>query len=164
MLINETDLPAKRVRQIVSFVQSRCEYGAIADVVLKPRVWGNVAWGYAHYENPREAERKLPSMVEVYIDSKPDLFPHKTEYRKSVGPVILTSWEEELALVLGHELRHIEQRWSFCPIQSKQPEVDAERFGQTMLNEWRRKNAGYGIIPPTSFREYTRIQREAAQT
>lgn len=75
------------------------------------------------------------SKIELNFGLKPK-YPRNDCYRKSAGYVRFNSWKEEFILVLSHELRHVHQSWS--KLKPFHYEVDAEKHGIKVLNEYRR--------------------------
>ena len=80
--------------------------------------------------------------VDIVIGGK-SRFPRFDMYRKSAGGITLHNREEELIMYIAHELRHVDTfaQW----VTPKQPEVDAERFGHTVLGYWRLKQEKKGL-------------------
>lgn len=80
--------------------------------------------------------------VDIMIGGK-SRFPRLDVYRKSAGGITLHNREEELIMYLAHELRHVDVFASW--VIPKQSEVDAERFGHTVLGYWRLEQEKKGL-------------------
>ncbi len=138
-IVNESSsTKLKTIRKLVKFVEKRFRFSYFAYLHLcdKDPNWGNMIGGTADKLSGTEFAilNFTPSVVILWLHEKSNA-PFGTTHRKSLGKVIINSWEEEFVLVLAHELRHIDQFWgaSF----PKHYEVDAERFAIGVLNEYR---------------------------
>jgi len=71
--------------------------------------------------------------------SRQTSYPRRTTHVREVGSVRLDSWQEELVLVLAHELRHVEQfaTWPPRKLMKRAMEDDAERFAVMVLERFR---------------------------
>lgn len=130
---------------------------------LKPSFLGESTVGLAAKEAGTYFSLNVltPSVVTLWLSPNKTRFPMETCHRVSVGKIRLETWEEEFVLVLGHELRHIEQFWSGKTYA--QVEVDAERFGLQMLNEYRASLGKPAVVPITVDRRTTSSQYRSGQ-
>lgn len=124
--------PTAKVRPIVEFVDKRVP-GHRSTVLL-----------LMDHHDPRrtttgESWRGLSApMVHLALGAGVR-YPRSTCHVPEVGAVRLRSWHEEVAFVLAHELRHVEQflRGTFEEDEHG-AEVDAEQFAVHVLNQYRR--------------------------
>lgn len=65
-------------------------------------------------------------------------YPFKTHECDEVGLIEVRSFEEELVLVLAHELEHVAQFVEGRNTDRRQMEVGAEFMGLIALQDWRR--------------------------
>lgn len=63
-----------------------------------------------------------------------------TRQSRKIPYIAVNSWEEEIFLVLAHELRHADQfvGRKFLVGEEEEAEVDAEVFAAQQLNAWRK--------------------------
>lgn len=88
--------------------------------------------------------RKLLARAGGYIGitlriSRDMAYPHQTQYVRELPPMMVRSFEEELVLVLAHELRHAIQ-FSLglqTKLSAKEMEIDAEAAGYSMVEAYR---------------------------
>lgn len=80
-------------------------------------------------------------------------YPHVTQYVKGLPPMVVNSFEEELVLVLAHEMRHAVQFSTGMNFFSvRELETDAEISGYAMLEAYRKgkkliDNRGMRLYP-----------------
>lgn len=149
-VVNESHRPLSQVLPLVEFVSARMQYADLAYLHLHPAQYdvdGEVLVGRAqalkYNDNPAGS---TPSRVDMW-PSEGASYPGRNYYPEAaVGWVIFTSWEEEFAFTLAHELRHIDQFWWTRPLPAN-IEHDAESFAFEVLNAWRRAN-GRAVIRP----------------
>lgn len=102
-----------------------------------PKVFTN-GMAYDKVDYIELLEYNLPFRIsgKIELDVSSELcYPVITQHRKRTGRVKINNWQEELVLLLGHEMRHLNQFW--YPEIAKQREVDAENYGIMMLREYR---------------------------
>jgi hypothetical protein len=100
----------------------------------------NMASGATYRLNPHIQETlAAPILIEIYINGD-TVYPFKDRHTPETPLVILNSLEEELVLVISHEMHHVEQLLSWnIPNTEKKIEIEAELFAIKMLEEWRNR-------------------------
>lgn len=134
---NTSRLANKQIRPLVDFVCARFEFSYMAHLVLvdhdEPGL-GTNGWSWKEAED--DFDPTAPSRVALVL-SHGLPYPAKTYNQPEVGEITINSWEEEFVLVLGHELRHIDQYWSPAEFPENF-ELDAEQHGVLALEAYRK--------------------------
>jgi hypothetical protein len=137
---NQTDLPRSDLERMVAFVQGLLPKTAAARFAFLPREEGGTkTTGQAEDDEPQP----FPCLVTVWVTAPGvRLFPAREQYVPFLPPVLLRSHEEEVMLVLAHEMRHVHQFMSHAEYvnhQHIQLEEDAEEFAYQALFLWRQR-------------------------
>jgi hypothetical protein len=135
---NESARPTKQLRPLINFCKPFFNHHALVSLFMYTADRnGELTGGWADkYHLGVVFTDGVPSSVLLRL-SKGMKYPTASVYRKSVGQVTFDNWQEEFLFVLAHELRHIDQFWSFEP--PRHYEVDAEKFALEVLAEYREK-------------------------
>lgn len=124
------------IQNIIDWVSERFPVGNRVILRLLPQeVSGKMTEG---------TTRKLLARAGGYIGitlriSRDMVYPHLTQYVSELPPIMVRSFEEELVLVLAHELRHAIQ-FSLGlqrTLSPKEMEIDAEAAGYSMVEAYR---------------------------
>lgn len=127
-LENNSRISTKVIRKLMRFVDGRViSRGRVVVILRDEPDPDQIGHGRAFYG-------RRPPVIEMWVSC--GAFPWVNIYRKRIGSVTINSVEEEIVFLLAHEFRHLDQRY----VKVKQVEVDAERFGVKILNEWRNRN------------------------
>lgn len=130
-ITNESSVSTERVQHLLEFGLAYCPWAQDVELVLLDTMApGTLTTGLAQ----RTDEIGVRPRVTLELSSELR-YPLASEYRKSVGIVVMLNWEEEVLMVLLHELRHIQQFQA-----AKMPrnyECDAERFAKAGLAQYR---------------------------
>lgn len=152
---------------LIQFVSGHCDNSAMANLIIEDSV-GLFSSGRAWKFVPRKGgdhpilgryDFGTPSLVRVGLSTKRH-YPKISLHRQSVGPIEVSSWEEEFVFVLAHELRHIAQFWSPNSYPTYY-EVDAESHGKNVLELFRGRNTSW--LPETDVVEPVVKPRVAAR-
>lgn len=104
-----------------------------AEIMLKDQAWGLFSGGYA---------TKEPAPAATIWMSRALIYPCVSQHVPEVAPVTVHSFEEELVLVLAHEIRHLSQfndiPRHFTTADAHAAEIDAEWFASKTLKAWKR--------------------------
>lgn len=139
-LFNKSRISDKKILKVIEFIQQfTFSKKKAAFEVRGPSEDFPFGEGMAVFMVDRQKEKQYkhmrePGLVVVQLGSTP--FPHENTHRISAGRVFLNSHEEELVLIIAHELRHIDQ---FYLLEVAQEEADAEKFAVSILEEWRNR-------------------------
>ncbi len=140
-ILNETDVPTKALETLIDFIQAMLPSSSVARFEFLdqlPEKSGTS--GQASRDNGEGPPVAFPGLVEIWVAPQGrGSFPRLDQYVPDLMPILLRSWEEELVLVLAHELRHIEQFYTDLgtDMDSRAMEVDAETFAYEALRLWR---------------------------
>lgn len=145
-LINRSKVSTKRLRKVLSFILPYTRYYGLGRVEVDNyggRVISCTTSGMAHKldGNPNTYDPNRPSLVQIWIGNVPS-YPILDQY-KNYGPKVeLSSLDEELVLVIAHELGHLDDFWAWdqTEISDRQSEVRAESFAVKVLNEYKLRN------------------------
>ncbi len=123
-----------KLRLAIEFCARRCEYSDEVTLVLTDRRRsGGETGGLTD-------ARGEPTVVTLSL-SRGVKYPQLDAAVPEVGEVRLESLEEEVVVVLGHELQHVSQfrTGMFWEIGREAAEIDAETVGQGRLAAWKRR-------------------------
>lgn len=88
----------------------------------------------------------MPNARDVYlmIDRSGREFPYTSTYVAAVGPITVSSWQEEFIVFMAHELQHISQyqrhgKFMQRTLGHNRSEYLAERQAKRVLGEYRRE-------------------------
>lgn len=133
--VNDSRRSTQDLQELVDFVTEYFQYPHLATLYFSDgKEKGFITSGIArkfHYESV--IYHQIPGAIHIEIGHGV-YYPTVSVYRKRVGPVTFTAWQEEVLFVLAHEFRHIDQFWSLK--RPKHFEVDAERFAKSVLEKY----------------------------
>ena len=145
MLIqNQSKVPTKRLKPLLSFVLKRIKHGALGSLSLKDAQYRQEGWrtyGRTWKVSPEEYPGRCPSLIEIFFGTVAK-YPFTDQYKPYTPSVKICSWEEEVLLVLAHEARHLDQYWApgkLAPLPDR--ELDAELFAIQTVDQWRTRHA-----------------------
>jgi hypothetical protein len=126
--------PIRKLQAVLDFLRESAP--TLADVTLRDQAWGRFSGGYA---------TKLPfPSITIWL-SRSLAYPCITCHVPEVGAISVSDFEEEVVLVLAHELRHVlhftGKPRRYTTANAGAAEVDAERFAAKMLKGWRKRFA-----------------------
>lgn len=152
-VVNNSQVPAASLRPIIKFLGGL--FPESRDVVIflegsDPTIPNVAMMTGAAYPDGGWA-RRLPCrhLVRVHVPTLHRPYPTRQHNPATIKSshdgcpwVELSSWEDELVLVLAHELRHVEQFMKFSPSAAVADddgtfEVDAEVLAVNICNSWR---------------------------
>lgn len=137
-ILNLSSRPTQPLRPLVDFILSRLDKSAqLARIQLldQPNA-AQTSSGLAEMRVPGDAAH--PSRVTVYLSYDSAInFPASFQHVPEIKPFEIRSWEEEVLLVLAHELRHVVQFWGDEQMSAHVMEVDAEAFAISTVKAWR---------------------------
>lgn len=145
---NLSRIPTKSLRPLIEFVAARVASGHMARVRVldgKPeRHTGGLATKY--FPTPEQHDLVTPSAIRLWLyEPGTHVYPRIERHVEELEAVVLSSWEEEVLLVLAHELRHIDQFWDEeWDGDDHAGEVDAEAFAIQVLKDWRSSRSSVG--------------------
>jgi hypothetical protein len=126
---------------MIEFLQVLVPMAALARFEFEPRVpQAQKIVG----ETNKTGSRTFPALVKLWLtDPAEHRYPRVEHYVKRLEPILIQSWQEELVLVLAHEMRHVEQFYTELgkrleAIGKLEIEVDAEQFAYRALEIWRK--------------------------
>lgn len=142
---NHSDnIQTREIRALFNFVKQYTKYSYCAVLRVCDAPPAKMTGGFANHTEPDPDlyDPVAPSSVELLVGDRSPRFPYKDQHVPELPPVTINTWEEEVLLVLAHELRHIDQFWSWDQINDGHLiEVDAERFAIEVLEKWRKTAA-----------------------
>jgi hypothetical protein len=145
-ILNETDIPTKAFEVFIDFIQELLPTTAVASFEFLDREPGKVCIsGLATRRVAEDYTGPFPGLVQLWITQKGTTsYPRLDQYVPELPAVLLRSWEEELFLVLAHELRHIHQFYTrlWRELNDAECELDAEEFAYQALQLWRQRSPG----------------------
>ena len=143
-IVNTSRLSVKQIRPLVGFVSKYFFHSNRAYIVVQDHEEAGVmCGGEITYDASFLRRRDLgiedfDRYSEIVLDISRDIvYPIGTKHRKTTRWVQLNSIEEEIVLVLAHEMRHLDQWHQNRRVKIANPEVDAERHAIMVLNEYR---------------------------
>jgi hypothetical protein len=125
--------PTHKLQPLIDFVASRTRRHSKVALYLDDQSSRQITVGAAH----PGIHGVVNPCIRMTLSRGLGRYPRKTTHVDEVGTILLESWEEEVVLVLAHELRHIEQFSEGKQYEYYEAEVDAERFGLKVLQQYR---------------------------
>lgn len=132
--INESRVPADTIDPILQFVSSHYKIkNPVILYVANGHEKGRMTYGWTGRKTAGE-----PIIVKLGLSSGLQ-YPRVTRHTPETPIVNLSSFEEEVVLVLAHELRHASQidSGAFRAMTVANSELDAERFAVRVLERFR---------------------------
>lgn len=144
---NHSQYPTEKFYPILDFVEGWCKYSSLGTLYIGDTI-EEFSHGMAHRINPEIDDLTLaaPSLIELWVRKNQE---YPVVSVGALGEVVVRTWEEEMVLVLGHELSHLDSNYGYpvhYPIdQNQEAEESAERFALDMLRRWKlKKDFGIG--------------------
>jgi hypothetical protein len=136
---NVSSHPTKVFYPIVDFITQYDKYSALATLHIMDtdEVFSH---GVCHRIDPKMDEILFaaPSLIELRV-RKDCIYPVTSLH--AMGPVTVWTWEEEVLLVLAHEMAHLNQYYgypaSYSTDQNEEAEEKAEEYAIVLMNLWR---------------------------
>ena len=137
---NLSRFPMSELRQMLEFA-----IGMVGDEAQNARVFiHEQAREVPHHSGladmyGNEEDALYPTRVDLWLTPhNPARYPSVQQYLPETPKVTVRSWEEEVLLVIAHELKHVKQFWTdFDCSDQHGMEVDAEGFAIQTLMRWR---------------------------
>lgn len=151
-VINRGQRRTSEYQALMKFVRARAKYAAVVNVFLydDPKLQ-RMCEGHAFRQDPFFYKGAESSLVTIGIPLKTEeRFPYKHAHVPGLE-VTYADWQEEFVVVLAHELRHIEQFWTWKEediSDTMYTEVDAELFGVTVLRQFREARTSGKLFAP----------------
>lgn len=137
---NESGVPTAAIEKALRFCSRYSRFSVLTNLLCLRSSTGHVG-GKAYKKDPRGAAADRPSLVALWLPTPDQQYPKTLHHVAEVGPIQVWSWEEEVTVVLAHELRHIDQFWDkelfFSTAEEHEAEVDAETNGVRVLGRLR---------------------------
>lgn len=131
--LNESSVPPSHLDNVLQFVAG--QFNIKSDVILHVSDGpdGRMTIGWTGREKPGS-----PILVKLGLSSGLR-YPRVTRHTPETPVVNLSSFQEEVALVLAHELRHAVQidTGAFRAMTTYNSELDAERYAVRVLERFR---------------------------
>lgn len=144
---NHSSIITEKFYPIIDFIlQHGDRYSSLATLYID-ETKGDFSRGLCHRIAPELDEIHLvaPSLIELWV-RKDAKYPATSEH--VMGPVKVCDWNEEVLLVLAHEIAHLNQYYgypaSYSSEQNKEAEESAEMSAIVVLEKWRHKK-DFGI-------------------
>jgi hypothetical protein len=135
-ILNRSSVPTATVKTIVDFVGYGLQLDRALPLRIQDRGDGSHSTGEACAR--AEGDETIPEDVNIWVGNAG--FPRTDDYcYPQLSCVKLSSLEEELVLVIAHELRHVHQfsTGAYFRLNAFQMELDAESFARGALTRWR---------------------------
>lgn len=141
---NSSQVPTATLRPLLAFALKRTPLSNMARLEILPGAWGKTTGGYAFMYHPEKPDPIAPSLVRLWVSAGGRCFiPHLQQHVPELAPFPVYTWEEELLLVIAHELAHIRDFWT-RPDKLDDAhwlEVSAETFAIDTVKAWREAKA-----------------------
>ncbi|MGH9425427.1 MAG: hypothetical protein ACRD2L_03860 [Terriglobia bacterium] len=138
-ICNSSKRKTKDLRALAEFIAARCQQGFMADLVFSQTKDGARSEGHAwkdRKEAPEHREGIAPSLVEVTVPDANTSYPAYVARVLDHPAIEVSSWQEEVVLVMAHEFRHIDQFWTVPFTDRTASEHDAENFALKTLRDF----------------------------
>lgn len=136
---NRSRLKTAAFEKLLSYMEGILPQAATARFELKPRLEDQCVGGRAS----NNQEGAWPHLVELELPGVTREYPLLERVLPSLPFIELHSFEEEVLLVLAHELKHCAQYLDADAMTWEQDEreLDAETFAYDVVERWRRRRA-----------------------
>lgn len=138
-ICNSSKKKIKDLRGLAEFVSARCTQAFMTDLVFSTAKDGGRSDGHAWKDRKESVSHKegiAPSLVEISVPDENASYPAYVARVLDFLAVEVSSWQEEVVLVLAHEFRHIDQFWTTPFTEREAAERDAETFALGVLGEF----------------------------
>ncbi len=138
-IINISSHPTTKFYPILDFVEPWCKYSSLGTLYIGDTI-EEFSHGMTYRINPKIDDLTLaaPSLIELWVRKNQE---YPVLSIGVCGEIRINNWEEEVVLVLGHELSHLDSNYGY-PVhytidQNEQAEYSAEVFAINMLEKYR---------------------------
>lgn len=136
-IANRSKLSTRAFEKLLTYMEGILPQAATARFELKLRLEDQCVGGRAS----NNQEGAWPHLVELELPAVTREYPLLERVIPSLPCIELHSFEEEVLLVLAHELRHVAQYLDAGAMTWTQDEreYDAETYAYDVLERWRRR-------------------------
>lgn len=144
-LVNHSTIPDSVIQPILDMVAADFRYAHKAVIYAhtqysysQPSIYG-VAYKFAPAPFDRFQKHGKDSLIVLSFPQR-SCYPFDTQHVREVPTMTINNFEEELVLVLAHELRHVDQFFlgTITEHNRYEAEIDAEKHAIATLLKYRR--------------------------
>jgi hypothetical protein len=139
---NKSSIETNKFYPILDFItQYGHGYTSLATLYIE-ETEADFTHGMCHRIAPELDDINLaaPSLIELWVRKNP-IYPVVTTH--VMGDVKIYNWEEEVLLVLSHEIAHLNQYYgwpvSYSTDENQEAEEAAEKSAIVLLDSWRKE-------------------------
>jgi hypothetical protein len=132
-VVNRSKIPTAELLPLLKFALKKIKRSNLATLYFEDGRRGGEGetWMWAPSGYQSESPTR-PACVIVRVAPRDSFRPYRDQYVTSL-PVEFKAWEEEVLVVLAHELKHLDDFWTV----GETTEEGAESFALATLKSWR---------------------------